>query len=412
MQWAMHGRLDDEPLLEACLSDQRFDVQCEDSRADWLWQIVQTVGATQRFRVPILHALYELSDERSADQLCELARCYAEIGDETFRDRLYEIVELRPFAQIPWLGEEQIIQLDGERAFLFAARVRGQQLATCEWEWDDGSLMTQAVECFGEERAHHLLEASSDTAVAKFLENWQREQRRKAEWKQSKSPKERNQAVPVEEIIRAAKGTTGCYWFRVWGMHADEAKLHGVLRHLSTVDQPRVIANLLRVFMGRALPEFDARLIELCRHDDENVRRLAFCASKKNTHALIREFAVTELQKGGPNDSVVGLFINNYKYGDEQLILEAMELPGDACELHWLLMDVIDVLEKNPEADCSRLGLIAYASTPCENCRFEAARLLFEKQVAPPWLREECRYDSGKDCRDLAQKSNGSAGTR
>ena len=80
MQWALHRRLHDEPLLEACLQDQRFDVQCEDPRGNWLWQIVRAVGATQRFRVPILHALHELSDERSANQLCELGRCYAETG--------------------------------------------------------------------------------------------------------------------------------------------------------------------------------------------------------------------------------------------------------------------------------------------------------------------------------------------
>ena len=32
MQWAVNGRLDDELLLEACLRDQRFDWQAEDSR--------------------------------------------------------------------------------------------------------------------------------------------------------------------------------------------------------------------------------------------------------------------------------------------------------------------------------------------------------------------------------------------
>ena len=63
-----------------------------------------------------------------------------------------------------------------------------------------------------------------------------------------------------------------------------------------------------------------------------------------------------------------------------------MEFPDDECELHWLLMDAIKVLEKNPEADCSRLGVIAYASTPCEHCRFRAARLLVNQQVAPEWL--------------------------
>src|SRR5450759_5119336 len=90
MQWALAGRLEDGPLLEACLQDQRHDSQIDAPRGDWLWEIVQAVGAADRFRVPILHALYELSDHHSADQLCELARCYGATGDEAFHSRLYE----------------------------------------------------------------------------------------------------------------------------------------------------------------------------------------------------------------------------------------------------------------------------------------------------------------------------------
>src|SRR4051794_13170332 len=76
-QWALNGRLEDKPLMEACLRDQRFDRQIDPARADWLWRMVQAIDATSRFRTPILHALYELSDEGSTVQLCGLARCYA-----------------------------------------------------------------------------------------------------------------------------------------------------------------------------------------------------------------------------------------------------------------------------------------------------------------------------------------------
>ena len=70
-------------------------------------------------------------------------------------------------------------------------------------------------------------------------------------------------------------------------------------------------------------------------------------------------------------------------------------------------MDVIKVLENNPEADCSRLGVIAYASTPCENCRFHAARLLLDRHVAPGWLTEECRFDSVRNVENSWQRSRG-----
>ena len=90
--------------------------------------------------------------------------------------------------------------------------------------------------------------------------------------------------------------------------------------------------------------------------------------------------------------------------GDEQRILEAIEFPDDEYELHSLLMDVIEVLEANPDADCSRLGIIVYASTPCERCRSRSVRLLHRHQVAPGWLTEECRFDSSEETRELVRE--------
>jgi hypothetical protein len=185
-------------------------------------------------------------------------------------------------------------------------------------------------------------------------------------------------------------------------MYADPADLERVLQRLWSSQNQKVIANLLRVFSNRALPHFDARLIGLCQHADADVKRRAFNALEKNAHPLVREFALAELEKGMRTGSFAGLFINNYEAGDEERILEAMQFPDDECELHWFLMDVIKVLEQNPEADCSRLGIVAYALTPCENCRLHAFRRLLSQQVAPEWLKEECLHDSCEECRQLA----------
>jgi hypothetical protein len=406
VQWAAAGRLDDELLLKACLRDQRFDWDVDDSRGEWLWQLIRSVGAAVRFRVPILHALYDLSnDSGTAVQLCELARGYASAGDEAFRTRLYEIVEQKPIGDCPWLAEGEVVGLDGEQGFLFAARLRGRQLRDRAWEWDDDSLVDFATERIGEGHVAGLLQDSPDEAIRHFRESWLREKQRKGEVKPSESHRERLAAIPVEEVVRAAEGEGKCYWLLGWGKHAAEADLQTVLRHLWTAREPNVITSLLRVFSARALPEFDCRLIEICGHDDEEIRKRAFAALRRNAHPLVREFALSELQKGVRDGSVISLFVNNYSRGDEQQILEALELPDDACELHWLLFEILEVLKKNPEADASRTGLIAYALTLCTNCRFFAARLLFKPRVAPGWLTAECHHDANEDCRKLVENT-------
>ena len=402
MQWATTRRLDDDLLLAACLEDQRYDQQLEDSRGDWLWPMIRAVGAADRFRVPILHALYELSDERSANQLCELARCYAEAGDETFRMRLYEIVEQKPFAESGWLGEEEIIRLDGEAGFLFAVRVRGERLSGREWEWDDDGLFHHAGERLGEGRVNEMMKVSDDPAIRAFWEGWQKENGAKNRRGSSTSHRDRMRAITVEEILSSAgSGDSAFGRLRGWGMHADESDLAEVFRHLMTATQASVIAGLLRVFSNRPVPQFVGQLVELCQHPDPEVRRRAIAALEQNEHPLVREFALSRLERGAHEGPAIGLFVKNFRPGDERRILEAIELPDDEDERHGLLMDVIRVLENNPDADPSRLGVIAYASTPCENCRFYSSRLLLARQVAPGWLLEECRHDSGEESRKL-----------
>jgi hypothetical protein len=399
--WAHSGRLSESPLLEACLIDQRFDSQIESPRGNWLWGMIQGMGAIERFRAPILNAFCDLSDEQSASQLCQLAYRYAEAGDRTFRTRLYEIVEQKPYPLIPWVGEEEIVALDGEQGFLFAAGVRGRLLIGREWEWEDENLFDIGVKRLGEDHVIKLLNVPLDAAVKRFLEYRRLKEETKSENQAFAAYKSRIASTSVEEIFRAAESNNMGLWFRGWGKFAEEPALQSVLQHIWLEQNPKVIANLLKVFAARTLPEFDTRLIDLCRHGDQEVRQRAFAALAQNAHPLVRDFAQSELQKGIQNGSVVDLFVNNYRHGDENSILDAIELPDDENTLHGLLMYVIKFLEENPEADCSRLGVLGYASNPCCECRFHAARLLRNRHAIPDWITNECKYDSNEDCQSL-----------
>ena len=350
MQWATTRQLDDDPLLEACLIDKRYDRQIEDSRGDRLWRMIQAVGAADRFRVPILHALYALSDEESANQLCELARCYSEAGDETFRMRLYEIVERKPIDDSHWLGEEEIIRLDGEKGFLFAAQIRGERSARREWEWEDESLIDHAIERFGEGRVNELMEDMKNPTLQAY---WQ------AGNVGSGRMKGKNQAIRIENVcersqskrssrrpswagpVSASSGNGECTpRTPTWGRSFE---------HLSAPREAKVIADLLRVFSNRSAPRFVARFIELCRHPDPEVRRRAIASLENIEHPLVRELALSKLQEGTDEESVIGLFIKNYQVDDERRILEAVEVPVDESERHGLMMDVVKVLEANSE---------------------------------------------------------------
>jgi len=403
MQWASAGHLDDIPLLDACVSDQRFDMDVEDTRGAWLWHIIQAVNANARFREPILATLRNLSEGHDASQLCELAFHYAMSGDETFRSQLYEIVKQKPFADRPWLGEVQILNLDAEKGFLFAARVRGAQLANRQWEWDDRSFVDTAIERFGRERVNEILQSSMDVAIKRFRNAWLQHQEASGGGGQT-AHAERMRRILVAAVVAAAESDEGSFpYFRGWGMHASAEDLLAVFERLLVTKEPSIVAKYLKVFSNREIPRFDEKLIAWSQHADNEVRRRAFAVLAKNSHPSIRKLALRELGKGTVTGAIVGLFIKNYQHGDEQRILESIVLPDDENELHWLLMDAVKVLESHPDADCSKLGPIVYAITPCSSCRYYAARLLHSRRIAPLWMVEECKYDSVEDIRHLVE---------
>jgi len=392
-QWARAGKLADESLLEACLEDQRHDTQLEETRAEWLWGMVQEAGAAERFRAPILHAVQRLDDERSACQLVQLAFYYAKGGDEAFLARLREIVEAKPSPEELWLAEGEIIELDGWDGFLLAAKSRGRRLASQEWEWSDNSFIEDAIEQFGEAEVTRCLDETDDPDLIRFRETWRDQIALNPE--EEGSYEEMMRARPVEKILSIARTEEDHpVWFSGWGRYADEVDLEKLREHLWFSEDPRVIKNLLPVFFKVPLQNIDRRWFDLCRHPDSLVQHRAFSVLKNNAHPLIREFAVAELSALPFIPNVVGLFIKNYQRGDEAKILEAIELPDEVNALHWLLRDVIELLEQNEEADRLPLALLTYTETPCENCRYYAVKLLLGQNLAPEWLIEECHFDS------------------
>lgn len=392
--WAEAGVLADEPLLDACLHDKVFDKQCEQTRGFWLWNLVETANAQYRFRDPLYYQLCELPDPKSAFQLCELGLRYAQCGADEFRTQLYSIVLHKPLKDDPYLAEDEILELDGERAFLFAARIRGERLKSIAWDWHDESFLDKAVELLGTERVLQLLQDSNDADLLRLYDRWPRkEERRKKPAASSRERyRQRMRSHSVEDVLEAARGRDRCHWFRGWGAYAEEAELEIVRSALLEEEDPHFICQLLRVFSNRAIPGFDSRLIRLCEHEDEETRRTAIRSLAMTSHEEIRTYALRQLEIDPAGDTI-RLFAGNFERGDERRILNALCLPEDSCQLHWMLMDFLNVLESNEEADCFELALVIYGETPCSICRSGAVSLLDKQKVAPEWLVQEYRYD-------------------
>lgn len=407
--WAMGGKLELDPIREACLHDLRYDWQIEPARSPWLWDIIVACAAVDQLHEPILDAFSRLPEE-SANQLCGLARHYAAAGYEDFRARLYEVVRVKPISAMDWLGEDDLVALDGEAGFEFVVGVRGERLDAEPWEWTHAAVMHDAVERWGRDRAVRLLETSDIPGARQFLAAWPGEGT-KPTTDARDAHRDRMRAIPVADILSAAGNPDRCIWFRGWGRHAEDADLRTVLLAIRRESDPHRLARLLRVFSGRPLPEFDERVLELAAHPNPDVRGMATRVLEQDTHPAIRDLALKLLTDPNTAAEAVALFVNNYTAGDEARILSALPtVPED--DLHYALMAAEKVLSANDHAAPLPLGLFAYRYNPCGHCRESVAELLHRRGSMPDWVRNELRYDSYEDARKLADPTGEAAAAR
>ncbi len=404
MQWALLGRLDDQPLLMACLNDFRSDWTQESRRANWLWQLIKSANATTRFRNPIFCEMKNLKGQPDIEQLCYFALYYAAEGDDDFRTLFYESVEF----QDPSLREQMIMALDGESGFLSIVRMYGAQLKHRDWDIGHSLFLDRAEDRFGLAVIEQLLQTTSDDASLRFREARLAEEIKVESDATPALSQNRRCALSADDIIALAENLEKeSRPFRDWGENAKSADLEYVLAHLwvTPSSSTKVLANLLEVFSARAFPIFDERLIELCDHADQMVHHFALEALKQNSNPAIHDYAVKELSRDSTNWKCVGLFAKNYRAGDENFLLEAIDLPREEVELHSLLLDIIYFLESNPAADASRLGVVGYMFNFCDDCRYRFLQILHRQKRIPKWMREEIAYDSNEECSKLSKET-------
>jgi len=188
-------------------------------------------------------------------------------------------------------------------------------------------------------------------------------------------------------------------------MNATPEQLNEITRSLWNATEATSVACLLRVFSNRPLPEFDARLIELAWHADDSVQRRARIAIAKNSHPLVREFALQELMQEEPPTDVGSFFIRNFEPGDERRLLSAIAQPLTPDDRHSVITDLLEVLDLNANSTSAELGLVIYGESPCAVCRANAVRLLVRDQATPDWLLEECRDDCEDEIRKLVDSN-------
>ncbi|HZO87451.1 MAG TPA: hypothetical protein VFB38_03865 [Chthonomonadaceae bacterium] len=81
-----------EVILYACTHDLRYDHQCEDSRAPYLFDLIQRTGEADFYRQRILSSLQNPAEDEDIYQMVGLAYLFAQQGDTAARSMMYSVL--------------------------------------------------------------------------------------------------------------------------------------------------------------------------------------------------------------------------------------------------------------------------------------------------------------------------------
>jgi len=416
---AEHG-LDDvaDLVLEACLHNQTYDVQCESSRAAWLFEMFSGTGHYAAFRAAILSALQTENEDWDVGQLCRLTKAMAAKGDERARKTLKEFVfdKASHRADDDSLGAEEWLELAGVEGVIDLARIYGQRLITNPDE-TPSDYLGWSNEIESAYQAALLQQAKTDPAIAaycKYLEAHgaftPRQPVDREAARQQTRQRIREQST-LNQILDEAKNGVGEYpgRYTTFGRYATLEELETVYTTLLATMDYVARVRLLWVFRRAPLPRLADVFLDWATADNEELRSAAIEALAGVTDARVHALAREKIANGhltGADREVLDLFLHNYHSEDAQLIASALstvelEADWDAHSLSWSLID----LGKNhagPELIAALRW--AYENNPCTNCRYEIVKLLDHFGALEDTLLQECLHDAEEDTRAIAQQ--------
>lgn len=387
-----------EAVLYACTHDLTYDPQCEGNREIYLLDLINCAADQDFFRNGFLEALRSPpKDPERFDlgQTIELARNFAEKGDDEMKQAMYRAVADAGFEREP-LYYEDLIKLDGLPALLIAAEHIPNYLHEDNL-WQVNSLVTALQDRDGVKAANDAIRRAEQESplLAQMLE-------RSRLYMSRFEPREDQKRLDYPAVKEITTEKSGAM-LAGWGRTATEEELHAAASDLiAETDESRLLAYL-RIFWFQRFPGPIARLLELVDSNDIQVARFSGKVLSQLTDPAIRGLALRLLDTPGRQGDGVELLLNNYKPGDFQLIETCLGEPMQVDDLHSVEIGVRNLASAHHSPEAERSLLLLYENGPCSLCRGGVVEELIALGCFPDWMREECRYDSDTDTRKLVQ---------
>ncbi|NJD05548.1 MAG: hypothetical protein FIA97_03490 [Methylococcaceae bacterium] len=352
------------------------------------------------------------------DQLFRLAKEMALEGDPEANRRLegralaIAAKELRD----DWLGTSEWIELDGERAVLELARIYGQRLLADPGDFVNDGLITSEPEA--QAYKEFLVQAADDDPAIKVYRDHLASKGLLAPPTPQLSGEElkakRRQLVraqyKLERILEDAANEIGQIpgRYATFGQYATAEELERIFHRLLSEQHEPTLVRLLWVFRRAPLPQLDPAFFDWANSQSEPLRAAAITALSRARDEKIHQLALEKVASHAlveADNEALGLFLNNYRAGDADAIIDALRsIAPNEDDAHSLGLSVLELAKKHQDPALGGALMWTYENTPCSTCRGSAIEQLDRVGQLTESLAAECRFDADERARDVANR--------
>lgn len=429
-------------LLHACMHYVGLDLQCEGSRAPWLFGMIEQTGEAAWYRDGIIAALARTSDDfgewRSRSEMVDLLMEFARRGDATASAAVRARVLSAQIPADPTFGHEALLALDGEDGLvaLFRKLSRLEDTETALWAGSDllespdeavaaaaEPALARAARVYAEVRAYRA-------KLEEYRREARQERRERKEAAASPPPASPTQDLeqqlaeldslpstvdiaptdeafdaaflgPRNRIMRAARSTPR--------RKVPPEPLARIYARLRTQSDPGRRFCLLGAFAQADLPCVEEAVLAGMDSPFPRIRWGTAAALSRmedpRVRALGRRF-LGEMPSRGDWTLGLKLLLASGQPEDLRIVAESLAAAPvrtmDADHLHGAVTDALDLVRRHPPDVSTPIMRWIYGASPCALCRRGAVEWLHENGRLPRAWRKECMDDSDEEIRALA----------
>lgn len=385
----------DEIISNACNHNLAYDPQCEGVRSDYLLELLSLSKNRDMIEKSIINSLrLSKEDNWDTDQLFELVKCLALVGNEEAKKNLYDRYSKNLEAGYEFVETDALVELDGVEGLAYSAEILGRYLRINSGFWVDDSLIIACTEYRPDSEPEKYLFEKSKTNddIKTYLEDISK----------NKGFGSKRESLPdctyedISELISSGK-LVPAYAGRKMN-HDDLVKLSSDFENDKNKEH---YESYLKVFSRVVYPGNIGYLIPFLSSSTSRIVNFSVSVLSKVKDPLIR--AVIDKRDIEFLKDKARLLVNNYNDQDVVLLLNILSSLENEDDIHSFIGDVVEIFENNIIQKPSELFNKLYRINNCSICRESMMKILMSAKDISIEILQELIYDSELDVRKLAE---------